>query len=199
MHTIFLLSLTWLWQSLAVTWTSSWNSKSSNTYACSPVSTADSPGTILRRTWHHITWLPCLGFLWDGTMLGLEKVQGATRLGATGLRASEGEICLWEDLWKPLKILWKPLKTSKNLWKASLSETLSEADFPLEKLSVLLPLFICHLNSLREPAPPPCDCASLPGSVRSGFWGLLRMFFNEFWLRSHFRPTFGPFPVNDAK
>ena len=46
----------------------------------------------------------------------LEKVQGATRIGATGLRASEREICLWEglweDLWKPLKNLLKPLKTS---------------------------------------------------------------------------------------
>ena len=58
----------------------------------------------------------------------LEKVQGATRIGATGLRASEREICLWEglweDLWKPLKNLWKPLKnllkplkTSQNLSK----------------------------------------------------------------------------------
>ena len=51
----------------------------------------------------------------------LEKVQGATRLGATRLRASEREICLWEglweDFWKPLKKLWKPLKSSKNLWK----------------------------------------------------------------------------------
>ena len=28
------------------------------------------------------------------------KVQGETRIGATGLRASEREICLWEGLWE---------------------------------------------------------------------------------------------------
>ena len=46
------------------------------------------------------------------------KVQGAARLGAKGLRASEREICLWEGLWedlcKPLKNLWKPLKISED-------------------------------------------------------------------------------------
>ena len=49
-------------------------------------------------------------FPWGPTHPKLEKVQGATRLGETGLRASEREICLWEglseDLWKPLKNLW---------------------------------------------------------------------------------------------
>ena len=44
--------------------------------------------------------------------IALEKVQGATRIGATRPRASEREICLWEGLWEDL---WKPLK---NLWKA---------------------------------------------------------------------------------
>ena len=108
----------------------------------------------------------------------LEKVQGATRIGATGLRASERGICLWEglweDLWKPLKNLWsenplknllKPLKTSKNLWKPlktsknppktsektlkiSLRDPL-RGRFPSQRLSVLLPLSCCPLNSLR--------------------------------------------------
>ena len=52
---------------------------------------------------------------------GWGKGQGPTRLGATGLRASEREICLWEglweDLWKISENLWEPLKTSKDLWK----------------------------------------------------------------------------------
>ena len=74
-------------------------------------------------------------FIWFFWPLHVEKVliQGATQLGATGLRASEREICLWEGLWKDL---WKPLNTSENLsktlWKETLSETLSEADFPLK-------------------------------------------------------------------
>ena len=58
----------------------------------------------------------------------LEKVQGATRLGATRLSASEREICLWErlweELWKTLKHLWKPLKISENLWKPPLTDPL---------------------------------------------------------------------------
>ena len=81
----------------------------------------------------------------------LEKVQGATRLGETGLRASERENCLWEglweDLWKSLKNLWKisekSLKTSEKSLKTSEKSlktsqrpshrqiSLSEADFPL--------------------------------------------------------------------
>ena len=47
---------------------------------------------------------------------GRKEFQGATRWGATGLRASEREICLWEGLWEDL---WKPLKISENLWKMS--------------------------------------------------------------------------------
>ena len=104
---------------------------------------------------------------------GLEKVQGATRLGATGLRASERKSAservsertsenlskdsenlskISENLWKPLKTsetLSKPLKTSKNLskplknlWKPSLSETLSEADFLSEALSPVAPILL---------------------------------------------------------
>ena len=88
--------------------------------------------------------------------------------GATGLRGSEREICLWEglwdDLWKPskktlpLKKLRKPYKSWKTLkktsknpaekpWKPS-SDPL-RGRFASQRLSVLLPLFICPLNSLR--------------------------------------------------
>ena len=86
------------------------------------------------------------------------------------------EICLseslWEDhwkplknLWKPLKKLWKPLKTSediskplktsqnsKNLSKLSEnppSQRPSQRQISSQRLSVLLPLFCCPLNSLR--------------------------------------------------
>ena len=96
----------------------------------------------------------------------LEKVQGATGLGATGLRASERKSAServsertsenlskisenLENLWKPLE----PLKTSKNLskplknlWKPSLSETvsetLSEADFLSVALSPVAPILL---------------------------------------------------------
>ena len=73
--------------------------------------------------------------------LSLEKGQGATRLGATGLRASEREICLWKGLCseKSLKI---SENTSRNLWKPSLSETLSEADFPLRGSRSCCPYYL---------------------------------------------------------
>ena len=96
-----------------------------------------------------------------GGLCRLEKVKGATRLGATELRASEREICrsegLWKDLWKPLKNVWKPLKplkTSKDLWKRLKTLPLRDplrGRFPSHRLLVLLPLFICPLNSLRPP------------------------------------------------
>ena len=83
----------------------------------------------------------------------LEKVQGATRLGATGPRASEREICLWEGLWKPLKNLWnplknllKPLKTSENPLKTHPLRDPLKGGFPSQRLSVLLPLIVLPLE-----------------------------------------------------
>ena len=80
----------------------------------------------------------------------LEKLQRATRSGATRLRASEREVCLredlWEDLWEPLKNLWKLLKT---LWKPLKTSENPPSQRPSQRLSVLLPLLICPLNSLR--------------------------------------------------
>ena len=55
------------------------------------------------RDWREIRW----NFL---TFINLEKVQGATRLGAP--RSPSESV---SDLWKPSKKLWKPLKTSENL------------------------------------------------------------------------------------
>ena len=76
----------------------------------------------------------------------LQEFEGATRLGATGLRGSEREICLWEglweDLWKTSKNLSKPLKTSENLpLKDPLRDPL-RGRFPSQNLSglIMLPL-----------------------------------------------------------
>ena len=95
-------------------------------------------GTILAKGWQRV-----------GKVAGV--LRGNTIRGNT-TRNSERKMALWEglwevlwqtsqNLWKPLKTsknLWKPLKTSQNLWKPLkpslseiLSETLSEADFPL--------------------------------------------------------------------
>ena len=94
----------------------------------------------------------------------LEKVQGATRLGATGPRASEREICLCEGLWDDLQNFPKPPKTSKNLWKPlktlplgdplrdPLKDPLS-GRFSPQRLSVLLPLFVCPLKRERQTSP----------------------------------------------
>ena len=84
------------------------------------------------------------------------------------------EICLWEglwenlwkplkNLWKPLKRLWKPQKTSENLSKPLRtskkplkisenppSQRPSQRQISSQRLSVLLPLFCCPLNSLRR-------------------------------------------------
>ena len=106
----------------------------------------------------------------------LEKVQGATRLGATGLRASERKsaserslrgplktsqkslktsqktLKTSQNLSKPLKTSKKPLKTSQNLPKISEnppSQRPSQRQISSQRLSVLLPLFCCPLNSLR--------------------------------------------------
>ena len=68
-------------------------------------------------------------------------LRGNTIRGNT-TRNSERKMALWEGLWEGLwktsENLWKPLKTSQTLWKPLkpslseiLSETLSEADFPL--------------------------------------------------------------------
>ena len=72
----------------------------------------------------------------------LQEFQGATRSGATGLRGSEREICLWEGLWEDL---WEGgfqrfLEVFRGFQRFSevfrgfskaLSETLSECHFPL--------------------------------------------------------------------
>ena len=64
---------------------------------------------------------------------------------------------LWEDLWRPLKKLWKPLKNSENL---PLRDPL-RGRFPSQRLSVLLPLSCCPLNSPRfEPEPGCRFCCS---------------------------------------
>ena len=89
-------------------------------------------------------------------------LRGNTIRGNT-TRNSERKMALWEglweglwktseNLWKPLKTLkssdklWKPLKTSEKLWKPLkpslsevLSETLSEADFPLRTSQACCP------------------------------------------------------------
>ena len=73
-------------------------------------------------------------FLWE--------FQGATRLGATGLRGSEREICLWEGLWEDLcfrgfQRFSEGLRGFQRFWEVfrgfskALSETLSECHFPL--------------------------------------------------------------------
>ena len=132
------------------------------------------------RSWTGLNWVGPWALV--DARKQLEKAQGATRLGATGLRASEREICLWEGLWeglwKPLtklwrplkktlktsqrKTLWKPLKPSKNLWKickppSPLKKLVNlplrdplRGRFPSQRLSVLLPLFICPLPFLQN-------------------------------------------------
>ena len=154
---LFLLSSRFLWttQNLVVWWNLRWSfggkcfwrfspakearkspSKLRRKFATPPISPKTSPTSL----WKSLV-TRCLRIARDWRIVSreivLEKVQGGTRLGATGLRASEREICLWEglweDLWKPLKIsdnLRKPLKktskTSENLWpsQSSLSEAL---------------------------------------------------------------------------
>ena len=101
----------------------------------------------------------------------------ATRLGATGLRASEREICLWqglwEDLWQPLKNLWKPLtaskttKTSENFRKPLPLRDPLRGRFPSQRLLVLLPLFICPLNSLQISHDVCSDCV---GALLNSTW-----------------------------
>ena len=94
------------------------------------------------------------------------------------------EICLWEglweDLWKPLKNLLKPLKTSENLSKplktsknlSKISENPpsqrpSQRQISSQRLSVLLPLFCCPLNSLRPFSKNPfLDALWLSGSLQ---------------------------------
>ena len=91
------------------------------------------------------------------------QFKGQTRLGVTGLRASDSEPLRGksaservssEDLWKPLKDLWKPLKTSEDLWKPSLSETqrqisLSEALGPVAPIHLPLELSLPKPHSTR--------------------------------------------------
>ena len=68
----------------------------------------------------------------DASSLSLEKDSGATRLGATGPRVSERKIFPREILRKGLR---KPprgtLVMKMKFTEGDLSETLSEADFPL--------------------------------------------------------------------
>ena len=88
-----------------------------------------------------------------GVSCQLQEFKGATRLGATRPATLRGK---WHServseraFEKPLKIsknLWKPLKASKYLWKPLqpslskiLSETLSEADFPLRTSQACCP------------------------------------------------------------
>ena len=64
--------------------------------------------------------------------LKLEKVQGATRLGATGLRASERvSERTSETSQKTLKTSQKSLKTSENLWKPLKTSQKSLKTLPL--------------------------------------------------------------------
>ena len=58
-----------------------------------------------------------------------------------------------EILWKTSENLWKPLKTSKNLWKPLKTLRLRDplrGRIPSQRLSVLLPLIVFPLNSLRR-------------------------------------------------
>ena len=96
----------------------------------------------------------------------------ATRLGATGLRGSEREICLWEGLWEDLweggfqrflevlevfrgfqfqrlwEVLQRFLETFRGFSKA-LSETLSECHFPLRVAGRVAPKSCCPLKLLQ--------------------------------------------------
>ena len=86
--------------------------------------------------------------LFSEASFSLEKVQGATRLGATGLRASEREICLCRgSLRGPLKTSKKPLNTSKKTLKTSenLGKPLKTSEKPSEK-----PLKISLSETLSE-------------------------------------------------
>ena len=102
-------------------------------------------------------WVP---FSSPKTKAKIEKVQGPKRLGATGLRASEGksasERVSERASEKPLKAsknLSQPLRTSKNLCKPLKTLPLRDplrGRFPSQRFSVLLPLFICPLNFLQQ-------------------------------------------------
>ena len=54
-----------------------------------------------------------------------------------------------ENLWKISQNLWKPLKTSENPLKTLPLRDPLRGRFPSQRLSVLLPLFCCPLNSFR--------------------------------------------------
>ena len=81
-----------------------------------------------------------------------ESSRGNT-IGATGRRASEREICLWEDLWEGgfqrisevFRQGFQRFSEIFQLFSEVFSETLSEADLP-QRLSVLLPLIVLPLE-----------------------------------------------------
>ena len=89
-----------------------------------------------------------------------EPLRGKSASQRVSERTSENLWKVSKNLWKSLKTSenpWKPLKTSKDLWKSPL-KTLPlrgplrdplRGRFPSQRLSVLLPLFCCPLNSLR--------------------------------------------------
>ena len=85
------------------------------------------------------------------------KFKGATRLGTTGLGASERESAYErvsertsENLWKSLKTSEKPLKTSQNAPSQRSSQKPLRGRFHSQRLSVLLPLYLCALYTLRR-------------------------------------------------
>ena len=102
----------------------------------------------------------CSGERNQGVSSSLAGVLRGNTIRGNTTRNSERKMALWEGLWegfwktsenlwkllKTSKNLWKSLRTSKNLWKPLnsslseiLSETLSEADFPLRTSQACCP------------------------------------------------------------
>ena len=96
-----------------------------------------------------------LGLFGPFSRLGESSRGNTIRGNKTGSLWETKSAC--ERVWKPLKNLWKPsqkpLKTSKNPSKISEnppSQRPSQRQISSQRLSVLLPLFCCPLNSFRE-------------------------------------------------
>ena len=144
--------------------------------------------------------------LWEGNLPLRGSLRGPLKTPDKSRKTSEKSLKTSENGWKPLKTskdLWKPLKT------LPLRDPL-RGRFPSQRLSVLLPLSCCPLNSLREfgtiflsaprfPHPQKCkfnfycrlavyDFCYLPHWRRGAeFWGV---FFAVVWARLVANPLF---------
>ena len=108
--------------------------------------------------------VPCQGASGSHRSLGppLWEFEGATRLGATALRGSEREICLWEGLWEDLwegwfqsfSELFRGFQRFSEVFQRP-SQRPSQSAIFLSELGVVLPLTVLPLKTPATPPPTP--------------------------------------------